>query len=82
MSDELTTDTDLDEVPGSTAGSRRRVQDRLPPARPAVSPHANVDAATTSKFKAISQAYFVLSNPERRAEYDKSGTLFTKEYRA
>ncbi len=36
----------------------------------------------TSKFKAISQAYFVLSNPERRAEYDKKGTLFTKEYRA
>ena len=35
----------------------------------------------TTKFKHISQAYFVLSNPERRAEYDQAGTLFTNEYR-
>ena len=33
--------------------------------------------AATEKFKAISEAYSVLSNEERRAYYDKHG--FTKE---
>lgn len=39
-------------------------------------PDANQVSADTTRFKQITHAYSVLSNPEKRAEYDKLGTLF------
>jgi hypothetical protein len=39
-------------------------------------PDANQSEADATRFKQITHAYAVLSNPERRAEYDQMGTLF------
>lgn len=37
-------------------------------------PDKNSDPASTARFQEISEAYAVLSNPEKRAIYDEHGT--------
>src|SRR4029453_9321119 len=40
-------------------------------------PDTNKDAGAEDRFKAISEAYDILGDPEKRKKYDRGGSVFT-----
>lgn len=48
-------------------------QRRLPATRPQVPPDRSKEPGADQRFKEIAEAYTVLSDPEKRAEYDAGG---------